>query len=125
VRRVISWGAFAAVLLALYVVAGPAHLGGPASYVIVYGISMEPTYQHGDLVVARTSEAYEVDLAVASQAESWAVGWLVLWTVASLSTETDCPAESAKVASRSRNRLGGTSTRSPSTQTRTGPSKPI
>jgi len=36
----------------------PGSLGGPASYVIVSGVSMQPTYQSGDLVVMRRSSSY-------------------------------------------------------------------
>jgi signal peptidase I len=39
---------------------GPVALGGPATFAIVDGRSMEPTYQYGDLVVARTKDAYAV-----------------------------------------------------------------
>lgn len=37
----------------------PASLGGPTSYVIVSGTSMEPTYASGDLLVLREAPAYE------------------------------------------------------------------
>ncbi len=36
----------------------PVSLGGPASYIVVSGVSMEPTYHDGDLVVLQTKDAY-------------------------------------------------------------------
>ena len=36
----------------------PTWLGGPASYLTVTGISMEPTLQSGDLVIARQADTY-------------------------------------------------------------------
>jgi signal peptidase I len=59
-KQVVSWGAFALVIAALFLLAGPSSIGGPASYVIVDGRSMEPTYEHGDLVVAYERNTYAV-----------------------------------------------------------------
>lgn len=59
-KRLINWGAFVIVLTAVWALAGPTALGGPASYVIVDGRSMEPAYSHGDLVIARAQASYEV-----------------------------------------------------------------
>lgn len=59
-KQLLNWGVFGLVLLGVYVVAGPAQLGGPVSYVIVDGPSMEPTYDDGDLVLARQQPSYEV-----------------------------------------------------------------
>lgn len=39
---------------------GPVGLGGPATFVIVYGRSMEGTFAAGDLVLARSSEVYGI-----------------------------------------------------------------
>jgi signal peptidase len=41
-----------------FAVLRPAALGGPASYVIVSGISMQPTLKTGDLVVAQRQPSY-------------------------------------------------------------------
>jgi signal peptidase I len=43
----------------------PVALGGPASYVVVAGVSMEPTYQNGDLVIAQAARTYHVGDVVA------------------------------------------------------------
>ena len=59
-KRLLNWGTFVLVLAALWFVAGPTTLGGPASYVVVDGRSMEPTYEDGDLVIARTQATYDV-----------------------------------------------------------------
>jgi signal peptidase len=54
----------AAVLLALFILLAwfawfrPTALGGPASFVIISGESMEPTYRQGDLVVLREGSSY-------------------------------------------------------------------
>jgi signal peptidase len=51
--------AAAALLAALWIVVGrPASLGGPATYVIVAGKSMEPSLHTGDLVVALRAKSY-------------------------------------------------------------------
>jgi signal peptidase I len=41
-------------------VLGPVGLGGPATFVIVHGRSMEGTFDAGDLVLARSSSTYRV-----------------------------------------------------------------
>jgi signal peptidase I len=43
---------------AWFVVLGPAPIGGPATYVVIDGTSMEPTLVDGDLAVVRRSDAY-------------------------------------------------------------------
>jgi len=65
VRAIVNWSVFALVCVAVWFVAGPAQLGGPVDYVIVDGPSMEPTYQEGDLVIARAKESYAVGDVVA------------------------------------------------------------
>jgi signal peptidase I len=43
----------------------PASLGGPAGYVMVSGLSMEPTIHDGDFVLTRAQDRYEVGDIVA------------------------------------------------------------
>jgi signal peptidase I len=60
VKRLLEWSAFLAVAVGVWVIAGPTAVGGPASYVVIDGRSMEPTYHNGDLVVAYEQDTYEV-----------------------------------------------------------------
>jgi signal peptidase I len=54
-----------AVTLAWLLLLRPAALGGPASYIIVSGTSMQPTLESGDLVVVRRQRAYATGDVVA------------------------------------------------------------
>jgi signal peptidase I len=47
-------------LVAIWIAFAPAKLGGQTSYIIVNGISMEPGFHGGDLVIARKASAYQV-----------------------------------------------------------------
>jgi signal peptidase I len=60
VKRILNWLLFATLMVSMWLVAGPTAIGGPASYVIVDGRSMEPTYEHGDLVIARERHGYSI-----------------------------------------------------------------
>jgi signal peptidase I len=60
VKRLFEWSVFLTVAVGVWLFAGPTSLGGPASYVVVDGRSMEPTYRNGDLVVAYEQDVYEV-----------------------------------------------------------------
>jgi signal peptidase len=56
--RLAGWALFAASVAAWALFLRPAALGGPATYVIVSGHSMEPALHTGDLVVARRQSTY-------------------------------------------------------------------
>jgi signal peptidase len=51
----------------------PGFLGGPASYIIIGGISMEPTLHQGDLAVMRRQDSYEEGDIVAFRVEGGVV----------------------------------------------------
>jgi signal peptidase len=57
-RRLIGLAACGLVALAWFVWLRPVSLGGDASYVIVHGTSMEPTFHDGDLVLATRARNY-------------------------------------------------------------------
>ena len=59
-RLVGSWVLFAIVCTVGWLALGPTQVRGPASYVVVSGDSMKPTYQDGDLVIARKKSSYQV-----------------------------------------------------------------
>lgn len=52
-------------LVVIWVAFAPAKVGGQSSYIMVNGISMEPNYHTGDLVIVRTAETYQVGDVVA------------------------------------------------------------
>ena len=52
----------------------PAWLGGPATFVLVRGDSMLPTYQNGDLLLALAQPGYSVGDAVAYRVPATEVG---------------------------------------------------
>jgi signal peptidase I len=54
-----------ALTVAWFVLLRPSFIGGPASYVMVSGESMEPTLSSGDLVVTQKEDAYRVGDLVA------------------------------------------------------------
>jgi signal peptidase I len=47
-------------LVAVWIAFAPVKIGGQTSYVMVNGISMEPNYHTGDLVVVRKAQTYQV-----------------------------------------------------------------
>lgn len=59
-REAVGWLLVALVLLAWAVTLRPTQLGGPATWVVVSGDSMEPTLSDGDLVVLRSADRYAV-----------------------------------------------------------------
>lgn len=59
-RQVASWVVLLVVLGAWYLTLAPSVIGGPATFVMVQGQSMEPMLYTGDLVVARRQDHYQV-----------------------------------------------------------------
>jgi signal peptidase I len=59
-KHLLSWSSFAFAVGITWLYIGPVLLGGPASYVIVDGRSMEPTYQNGDLIITRQQDSYAI-----------------------------------------------------------------
>ncbi|WP_430868382.1 signal peptidase I [Demequina aurantiaca] len=62
---VLAWGLLA--LLAFFI--WPSSLGGGTTTIVVNGVSMEPTYYTGDIVVARTGEPQIGDVVVYTTAD--------------------------------------------------------
>jgi signal peptidase len=56
--RLAGWAVLVAVLAAWAIFLRPESLGGPATYLIVSGHSMEPTLHAGELVLARRQRTY-------------------------------------------------------------------
>ncbi len=64
--------AFSLLILAFWFVAlRPTVLGGPATYLIISGISMEPTFWDGDLVVVRQRSQYHVGDIIAYSVDDY------------------------------------------------------
>jgi len=59
-RRRIGWVVLSVLVAAWALLLRPTALGGPATYVVVSGTSMQPTLWTGDLVVLRAAERYDV-----------------------------------------------------------------
>lgn len=60
------------VLVLAWLALGPSQLGGPVSYAIVSGSSMEPHLHRGDLVMLRPASGYQVDQVVAYRTDKGA-----------------------------------------------------
>jgi signal peptidase I len=78
-----AWPRWASVSLNLLVLAGlvgwvlllrPVAFGGPATYVVIHGNSMYPTYQQGYLVITRRQATYDVGQVVAYRVPDGQVG---------------------------------------------------
>jgi len=74
VGHYLSLGALAFLLVAWALLLRPASLGGPVTYIIVRGSSMQPTYAAGDLVIVRQASAYRVDDVVAYRVPDREIG---------------------------------------------------
>lgn len=59
-RRAAGGGAVLVVLLGLYLFLGPSQIGGPVTYVVTSGTSMNPLLHKGDLAIVRKRETYTV-----------------------------------------------------------------
>jgi signal peptidase len=64
VGRVAGWVVIAAIVAAWALLLRPQFLGGPAAYVVVSGVSMEPGLHTGDLVVVHRRSSYRIGDAV-------------------------------------------------------------
>ena len=65
---------FSLLILAFwFVMLRPTLLGGPATYLIISGISMEPTFWDGDLVVVRQRDRYQVGDIIAYRVDDYYV----------------------------------------------------
>src|SRR5918999_2097887 len=58
--RLTGWVVVAAIVASWALLLRPQFLGGPAAYVVVSGVSMEPTLANGDLVVVHRQSRYRV-----------------------------------------------------------------
>ncbi|TMB52056.1 MAG: signal peptidase I [Chloroflexi bacterium] len=74
VRSHLSLAALALVLVAWAVLLRPASLGGPVTYIIVRGSSMQPTYAAGDLIIVRQTSEYRVGEVVAYRVPGGEIG---------------------------------------------------
>ncbi len=60
VRLLVGWIVILLLLVGWAVTLRPTQLGGPATFIVVSGDSMEPILHSGDLVVLRTQDTYEI-----------------------------------------------------------------
>ena len=74
VAHYLSLGALALLVVGWALLLRPASLGGPVTYIIVRGSSMQPTYAAGDLVIVRQASAYHVDDVVAYRVPDGQIG---------------------------------------------------
>jgi signal peptidase len=65
VARIVGFVCLATLALGWFLYLRPAAIGGPASYVVVSGVSMEPHLHTGDLVILHTAKRYRIGDVVA------------------------------------------------------------
>jgi signal peptidase I len=65
VRRPLDAAVLLGALAGWFFLLGPQLVGGPAAYLVVSGISMQPTLHAGDLVIARHARRYRVGDVIA------------------------------------------------------------
>lgn len=73
-RSLIGLLAAAGILVAWVVLLRPASLGGQATWIVVRGSSMLPTYRTGDLVIVRAGSDYRVGDVVAYRVPAGEIG---------------------------------------------------
>ena len=73
-RRWLPLAAMVVISLAWFVTLRPEQWGGPATYVVVRGISMEPTFHPGDVVITRRAPTYGTGDAVAYRVPAGEMG---------------------------------------------------
>jgi len=64
-KSIVGWALTAGIVTLWFVAFRPPMLGGPASTIAVNGISMDPTFADGDLVIVHEKDEYEVGDIVA------------------------------------------------------------
>lgn len=74
VGNIIFAAVFSIAAIGWFLVLRPARLGGPASFVMVQGVSMNPIYHTGDLVIAHKQSSYAVGDVIAYQVPQGDVG---------------------------------------------------
>lgn len=74
VRRPLGAAAFVTALTGWFSLLAPQFAGGSAAYLVVSGISMQPTLHSGDLVIARRARRYRVGDVIAYRVPEPAVG---------------------------------------------------
>lgn len=75
IRRLGRRGAVAVVLMGIWFVAlRPQSLGGPATYLLIRGDSMEPTFHTGDLAVVLSAKGYAIGDVVAYRVPAGEIG---------------------------------------------------
>ncbi|MFH1104787.1 MAG: signal peptidase I [Actinomycetota bacterium] len=73
-RHWLPWAAMVVISLAWFVTLRPEQWGGPATYVVVRGVSMEPTFHPGDVVITRRAPAYGIGDVVAYRVSAGEIG---------------------------------------------------
>lgn len=72
-RNLVGWALVLAVLGAWWLTLAPTRIGGPATFVVVVGESMEPRWFTGDVVVTRRAATYQVGDVVAFRTDAGTV----------------------------------------------------
>ena len=73
-RRAVSLVVSTAVVTGWFMMLRPTSLGGPASILVVRGVSMQPTMDYGDVIIAHARSAYEVGDIIAFRVPESEIG---------------------------------------------------